>query len=191
MWDLIPEMHENIEKVPCHYNKCPDCGGIKRTVARRCWNCKVKTMTGEKNSLWKGGLDANRKRYNQSEKGRVSSKRYKGSKKGRIVKSRYETSKNGKIKRRKIRERKKEKKLLFINSFKAQVGCQAQSCKINEPVILDFHHPDGRNGDSRKSITEKSWKDIFKMCEETILLCANHHRWEHAGSDLKLNLTKS
>lgn len=177
-------MHENCEKVPCLYNECPDCGGIKRTAAKWCWNCQVGSVTGENNPRWKGGLSANRKRYNKSEKGKVSSKRYKNSKKGKVAQSRYSRSEKGKKANREKRERKKEKKLLFIYSFKAQVGCQARSCRINEPIVLDFHHPGSRDGDSRKSMTEKSWAEIFKICEETILLCANHHRWEHRGKIL-------
>lgn len=183
-------MYENFKKIPSLYNKCPACGGIKRTVARQCWNCKVKSMTGDGNPRWKGGLFANRKRYGISEKGRASAKRYKGSRKGRMVKLKYETSENGKAKRRGRRERKKEKKQLFIDSFKAQIGCRAEGCKINDPVVLDFHHPNGRDDDNRKSISERSWIEILKLCEETVLLCANHHRWKHAGNNFKLNLTK-
>jgi len=184
-------MYENFKKVPSLYNKCLGCGGIKRTVATQCWNCKVKSVTGENNPLWKGGLAANRKRHQHTEKGKASAKRYKKSKKGRIVKLRYARREKGKKANREKRERKKEKKLLFIYSFKAQVGCQAQSCKINEPIVLEFHHPGSRDGDSRKSMTERSWAEIFNFCEETILLCANHHRWEHAGYNSTLDLTKS
>lgn len=67
----------------------------------------------------------------------------------------------------------------FILNFKAQVGCQQDSCIESNPLLLEFHHPNGRKEKERRASSDLSWREIFKLCKECEVLCLNHHAIKH------------
>ena len=67
-----------------------------------------------------------------------------------------------------------------------KLGAKCSICKKEYPnVIFDIHHVGGRNKNDREYIYFESWKDIENKLPRLKLLCANCHRIEHLGRNVK------
>jgi len=69
-----------------------------------------------------------------------------------------------------------------INAAKASLGCIC--CSENDPVCLEFHHPDPAEKDFAIGSTKRigySWKKILAEIAKCVVVCSNCHKKLHAG----------
>lgn len=190
---------ERLKREPERFDSCPSCGKPKCKIAKNCSHCSHKIFSGKNHPRWKGGRKENKKRakiynqserrkayqkayqkaYRQSERGKAILKCYAQSEKHKAAQEAYRQSGKRKITRKIYYNNYKELTQNFIMNFKAQVGCQYDSCPENNPFLLEFHHPNGRQKNEKHLSPSRSWKEIFRICKECAVLCCNHHRFEH------------
>lgn len=143
---------KRLKRHPSQYDFCPCCKKLKTKISNHCFSCMYKMRRGKNHPMWNGGIEEQKKRkkiYQQSERGRA------------VRKACIETKQN------------------FILNFKAQVGCQYDFCSVNNPIILLFHHPNGRRKNEHSIGSYASWEAILNRCKECVVLCYNHHTLEH------------
>ena len=73
-----------------------------------------------------------------------------------------------------------EDKKLFLQNYKASIGCA--KCSEKRGYCLDFHHIDPSIKDetiARMTSNKSNIQDIIKETEKCIVLCANCHREFH------------